>query len=509
MRSLDEDKVAELMESMSTELGLINAIVVETKEDLWPNGLATNEKGEYLNQRLVLVAGAHRLEAAKRLGWTAIKAKSVDYYDDFAGRLIEIAENLHRADLTVLDRSKHLMNWLELVEARRKAAAEDQAWNDAQDAEQGDQKDDAPPEEVSAQLAPKCGRPESGINAAAREFGYERTDVQRAVKVASITPEAEVAAREAGLDDNQSALLKVAAEEPEAQVAKVEEIAGAKKKPRKAKAAAAADHDEIPARDYYDAFLIRADAAARYAFYSKGKIDSDIIASASLATAMWSKLLRALESGRHVQKDEADGEAAPAAASSPATSDAERIRQLEITNIGLTDEVKYLKGRIAELEAKPKPTLESVRTAASALKEEEREQLVVHIVDLRPMVDGKRSPPLPPGPSGLDLKALAETIKGHSDKVEQYLKKAEEHCTSGGIHLQEAEIRVKKTPGLMWTAFLFGWCQLTTARAHELKDDSPRLALTCRLFDSLKPSEQRTFSNVRRRDLGLPARRAA
>jgi hypothetical protein len=71
--------------------------------------------------------------------------------------------------------------------------------------------------EISAQVAPKIakdgstrGRPESGINAATRELGIDRTEAQRAVKIAGIAPEAKAEARALHLDDNQSALLKAA-----------------------------------------------------------------------------------------------------------------------------------------------------------------------------------------------------------------------------------------------------------------------------------------------------------
>ena len=73
------------------------------------------------------------------------------------------------------------------------------------------------------------GRPESGVNAAARVLGISKDDAHRAVQVASLSEEAKEAARESGLDNNRSALLTVAKEAtPEAQVAKVGEIAAAK-----------------------------------------------------------------------------------------------------------------------------------------------------------------------------------------------------------------------------------------------------------------------------------------
>lgn len=52
--------------------------------------------------RLVLMAGAHRLEVAKRLGWETIPAACWKCSDDWA-RLMEIDDNAAQADLTALD----------------------------------------------------------------------------------------------------------------------------------------------------------------------------------------------------------------------------------------------------------------------------------------------------------------------------------------------------------------------------------------------------------------------
>lgn len=55
----------------------------------------------------VLVAGAHRIEAARSLGLPQIEAVVIGA-DDGEYRLIEIDENLMRADLTTLDRARFL-----------------------------------------------------------------------------------------------------------------------------------------------------------------------------------------------------------------------------------------------------------------------------------------------------------------------------------------------------------------------------------------------------------------
>jgi len=66
-------------------------------------------------QPYVLAAGLHRLRAAQRLGWSDICAMLLEPEDDPA--VVEIEENLCRADLTALDRIRFIRERRELFEA--------------------------------------------------------------------------------------------------------------------------------------------------------------------------------------------------------------------------------------------------------------------------------------------------------------------------------------------------------------------------------------------------------
>lgn len=136
--------------------------------------------GKYL-----LVAGRHRVEAFRKLGRDFVPASIVKMTNDEA-RLWEISENLHRADLSKLERDEQVAEWIRITERVSNSQSE------------------------SLREDGRGGRPR-GIESAARELGVERQDAHRAVKVASLSEEAKDAAREVGLDNNRSALLEAAA----------------------------------------------------------------------------------------------------------------------------------------------------------------------------------------------------------------------------------------------------------------------------------------------------------
>ena len=193
LRPIDNETVARLAESIRA-IGLRTPITVRYFADRKSADGTTHDS-------YVLVAGAHRLAAVKSLGWEKIDCIVVGD-DAIDAELWEIAENLHRAELTVLERDTQVARWIELRTAKQIEA------------------DNA--SQVATHKHKKRGQQPGGVNAASRELGISKDDAHRAIKVASLSDEAKQAARDAGLDDNRTALLEVAKETtPEAQVARV------------------------------------------------------------------------------------------------------------------------------------------------------------------------------------------------------------------------------------------------------------------------------------------------
>ena len=167
-RELQSDKVLKLAEAMQ-QLGLLSPIGVRIRDG-----------------KPHLVYGLHRLWAAFLfLGWGEIDCRIIEG-DDRHARMVEIAENLHRAELTALERSEQVDEWIRLAEEMKR--------------------------EISAQVAQKFGpgRPEGGLSSAAREIDVDRDAARRAQTIAGLPTEAKVTAHELGLADNQAALLKAA-----------------------------------------------------------------------------------------------------------------------------------------------------------------------------------------------------------------------------------------------------------------------------------------------------------
>jgi hypothetical protein len=198
---LDRDLVSSIAESFPLSGGgPFHSIVVRR--------VSEEVDGEEVT-KTELVAGAHRLEAAR---WMNLKYINCTYFegDDTEARIVQISENIFRKGLTVLKHAELLGEWTELAKAKGY---------------------------FSGQLVRKgkLGRPLGGLSMNARElpvvgrsFEARRKIIERAIKIARISPKAKEAAIAAGLDNNQKALLKIAkASGRKAQVRKVKELAEA------------------------------------------------------------------------------------------------------------------------------------------------------------------------------------------------------------------------------------------------------------------------------------------
>lgn len=93
-RSLDSGHVKELVDSIR-ELGLLSPITID--------------------RDYVLIAGLHRLEAAKVLGWTEVECM-VSSLEGLVAELAEIDENIVRSDISTLEYGEILLRRKEIYE---------------------------------------------------------------------------------------------------------------------------------------------------------------------------------------------------------------------------------------------------------------------------------------------------------------------------------------------------------------------------------------------------------
>lgn len=217
------DKVVEGLASSIASLGLRSPISV-----VFRDGVEVD--GDIEDGVPVLVAGRHRLEALRRLGWQTVEC---DVFDDpISAEKWEISENIHRADLTLLERDEQVDRWIFLTENQLAEAAKDERVF-SQDAKK-----------LSERGRAGEGRPEGGVNAAARELGIPKDAAYRATQVAALPEAAKAEVRAAGLDNNRSAMLsasraakaakKAGGDESAAAVARVQEIVARKSAPKPA-----------------------------------------------------------------------------------------------------------------------------------------------------------------------------------------------------------------------------------------------------------------------------------
>lgn len=200
--------------------------------------------------RYRLVFGAHRLAAIKSLGRRTILAvvkPAAAAARDIDERLREIAENLVRRELSVLDHAVHVAAWREIYETikpvpkrgRPKTMTADKA-----------------AEEMSAKFVTNFSE------AAQAAMGVSRRAVFRALKIASIAPELRDRIAAHPIAGNQSELLTLAAETPARQASIVALLVA--EEPRASTVAEAiAIIDKLPPAERLAPFERLADGFAR------------------------------------------------------------------------------------------------------------------------------------------------------------------------------------------------------------------------------------------------------
>ena len=152
-RALSEDAVQRLASSMR-EIGLMQPISIRVVDEM-------ELDGELTSGVPMLVAGAHRLAAAKSLGWSHIDCIEIDD-DAIKAEMWEIAENLHRCDLSKEQRDQHIRRYAELIEARSAVSPQNAA-------------------KLSLRGRANEGRPVGTVRMVAEETGLSVDTVRRAM----------------------------------------------------------------------------------------------------------------------------------------------------------------------------------------------------------------------------------------------------------------------------------------------------------------------------------------
>jgi len=183
-RKLNESKVQSLAESFSS-IGQLQPITVS--------------EGDYGTYRLI--AGLHRLEAAKAIGWEKIQA-AVFEGGEIETELAEIDENLMRNDLTVLEQGEHLARRNEILEIMGGRRGVGRYSNG----------ETVSPLKTTSEIAK-----ESGLS--------ERSAQQRMQVARNIVPEVKDAIRDTEIANSTTQLLELARLAPEKQVEVANSIA--------------------------------------------------------------------------------------------------------------------------------------------------------------------------------------------------------------------------------------------------------------------------------------------
>ncbi len=181
-RSLDADHVRELADSIH-ELGLLNPITIDSEN--------------------TLIAGLHRLEAARRLGWKEVEC-SVSSLDGLQAELAEIDENIIRSGLSPVEYGEILLRRKEIYEALHPET------KNGGDRRSGKIR--------SAKCTSDSESSRSFVDDTAEKLGVNPCTVRRQIQTArNLTPEAKKIIKESETKLSKKAALKLSRLEPEQQ----------------------------------------------------------------------------------------------------------------------------------------------------------------------------------------------------------------------------------------------------------------------------------------------------
>ena len=179
-READQEAVHELADSIS-KVGLLNPITVD--------------------QEYTLIAGLHRLEAAKLLGWPEIEC-TVSSLEGLLAELAEVDENVVRKGLSAVEYSDLLLRRKEIYEALHPETKNG-----------GDQKS----EKIRTSKC-RSDSMKSFVQDTAEKLGVGRRTVERQIQTAkNLTTEAKDIIRDTGTKITKKDALKLSRLEPEQQ----------------------------------------------------------------------------------------------------------------------------------------------------------------------------------------------------------------------------------------------------------------------------------------------------
>ena len=183
-RSASPEQVKTLSESIA-DVGLLNPITIDRDN--------------------VLIAGLHRLEAVKLLGWTEIDC-NICTLEGLRAELAEIDENIIRCDLTTVEKGNQLLRRKEIYESLHPESKNG-----------GDRRSE---KIVEKTRSAKCTSdpPKSFVRDTAEKLGVDPSTVRRQIQAAkNMTEEAKRIIQDSGTNISQKGALKLSRLQPEQQ----------------------------------------------------------------------------------------------------------------------------------------------------------------------------------------------------------------------------------------------------------------------------------------------------